>query len=680
MNGHCKLQVFCLYTVAMWFLFALGWQVSSAQEAQQKPSAGQPAKSIEKAEKPEKALNPAQIELLETKVRFESNGDSRKEVHALVKINSELGVRQFAQLNFDFNRSFESVEIPLVHITHANGGTADILPGAITDHPNPAVVNAPAYQDMRVKSVRILGLQPGDTLEYRVVRTVSHPPLAPDFWFEHTFDRTGIVLREDLTLELPPGRGYVQVNPDTPAETMTGTGGGYMYRWQRKQKAVPIPHTEEPEQKPDISAGTFATEAELSADLAKFFYPDAAPSAAVAAKAHELTEGTKDDEERLRALYAFVSRNIATVDVPVGATGFRSRAPEEILKSGVAVPQDKATLLIALVASVVNFKPTACLAFQHDDAAPYYSLPARAEHILLGVAEGVFGKPVWMDPAVEVAPFGMIPSIYRRKTVLCASSSNLEQNGLGFWERVPDGIPFAAFQKVHVDASLAADGKLIAKVHYSMRGDNELVLRVAFHQSPKEKWKELAQLLSITDGFRGQVTSVTASDPYATKEPFSVEYELEQPKLVDWSKKNVRIPALLPQLGLPDLPAKPSAGTATAPIELGTPLEVETRMTLHLPPGTTATTPTGTSVDRDYATYASQYSLSGSTITASRHIKFLLREIPGTRAADYNAFVRAVQSDEAQDFALERAETTPSKANPAAPNTAASPNTVPTKP
>ena len=221
------------------------------------------------------------------------------------------------------------------------------------------------------------------------------------------------------------------------------------------------------------------------------------------------------------------------------------------------------------------------------------------------------------------------------------------------WQAFNRTLPFAAGQKVALDASIAEDGKLSAKVQYSMRGDNELGLRLAFHQSPKEKWKELAQLLSLTDGFRGQVTSVNASDPYATKEPFNVEYELEQPKFVDWSKKTVRIPALLPQLGLPDLPAKPSPGAATASIELGTPLEVETHMTLHLPPGATATAPTGTSVTRDYATYSSQYLVNGATITASRHIKFLLRQIPGTRAADYGAFLHAVQSDEAQIFTLE---------------------------
>ncbi len=143
------------------------------------------------AKSEEKARLPFQIQLLETHMRFESNGDSRKEVHTIVKINELAGARQFSRLGFDYNRAFQQVEIPLVKISHANGGTSEILPSAITDAPNPAVQEYPAYHDVRVKSVRILGLQDGDTIEYRVITTTTKHPLAPDFWLEHTFDRSG---------------------------------------------------------------------------------------------------------------------------------------------------------------------------------------------------------------------------------------------------------------------------------------------------------------------------------------------------------------------------------------------------------------------------------------------------------------------------------------------------------
>jgi len=185
-----------------------------------------------------------------------------------------------------------------------------------------------------------------------------------------------------------------------------------------------------------------------------------------------------------------------------------------------------------------------------------------------------------------------------------------------------------------------------------MRGDNELLLREAFHQTAKERWKEVAGLLALSDGFRGTITNVTASDPMATKDPFTVEYEITQAKFVDWSKKPVRIPALLPQIALPDLPTK-TAGK----IELGTPLDVQTSLTLKLPEGTTVQTPAATSVARDYATFASKYDGHLNTLTASRRINFVMREIPIERVTDYNTFSRAVQNDQAQMLVLSPPET-----------------------
>ena len=680
MKHTCNIPAFLLYALTLCFLSSSAPLKSSAQEVQQKPEAKASAQAAEKEKKPEKPENPAQIELLETKVRFESNGDSRKEVHALVRINSELGVRQFAQLNFDFNRSFESVEIPMAHITHANGGTSDILPSAVTDHPNPAVVNAPAYQDVRVKSVRILGLQPGDTLEYRVIRTVSHHPLAPDFWFEHSFEHSGVVKKEDLALNVPANVA-VHINPQTPADSIEKSGEGDDMRetfyWRRTQD-LNSNSAKEKETAADIVLSTLDDYGQLANKLANLLYLNDSPSEAVRARANEFFAQGKDQTARMHAIYDFVSQKIGTIDLPLGSTGYRSRKPEETMASAYGTAEDKAALLAAL-ARAITVEPYLYFRFPEGEMSAV-GLPSRSDDVFVGAYPD--GKWVVLDPSLEVAPFGMISAESRNRTVFCATRTGANDGRIvvSLLPRLPSELPFAARQRVQVDASLAQDGKLAAKVHYAMRGDNELVLRVAFHQSPKEKWKELAQLLSITDGFRGQVTNVDVSDPYATKEPFTVAYELEQPKFVDWAKKTVRIPALLPQLGLPDPPAKPASGSATAPIELGTPLEVETRMTLHLPPGATASAPAGSSVERDYATYTSQYSANGSTITASRHIKFILREIPGARAADYNAFLRAVQNDETQDFTLERHDSSAPKTNSPAPNATAPPRTVAPKP
>ena len=649
----------------------LAWVILSFAQARQ--AAQQPAEKLSaNASVPAEPQNPAQIELLETRYRFEANGDSRKEVHARVHINSELGVRQFARLNFDYNRAFQSIDIPLVRITHPSGGTADILPSAITDNPNPAVINAPAYQDVRVKSVRILGLAPGDNLEYRIVTITTHHPLAPDFWLDHSFDRFGVVTEEHFEIDVPASRKIqLHVRPEFTYEineSETATDARVVYIWRR----INAPKEAAVEPFGDVLMTTFPSWNTLAQRLVLNFLPRAIPGDDLSARATELTRGAKSPEEKLQALYDFVSKNIRTVDLPLGALGYSARHLNEIVDSGYGNSEEKAFLLAALCQQV-GISANPALADPPDPASGLVPSPSIFSRILVRV-----GKPPevrWLDVSLEVAPLGAVQANLRGKRgFLLVPAPEIGVDPEGLWPVIPAEIPFASVQHVRVNASLAADGKLTAKVHYSMRGDNELLLRVAFHQAPKEKWKDLAQLLSLSDGFRGTISSANTSDPYATREPFTVDYEISMPKFVDWSKKPLRIPALLPQLGLPDLPAKPAPGTATSPIDLGTPLEVETHMTLHLPPGTMATPPTGTAVQRDYATFASQYSAKGLTATASRRIHFLLKEVPADRAADYNAFLRAVLNDESQDFTLDHQSLPAPATKPAAPT--ANPETV----
>jgi hypothetical protein len=622
-------------------------------------SPGQEAKPSAKQSTPAATeKNPAQIELLETKYRFEANGDSRKEVHARVRINNELGVRQFARLNFDFNRSFQSVEIPLVRITHTSGGVADILPSAITDNPNPAVVDFPAYHDVRVKSVRILGLQPDDLLEYRVITTTTHHPLAPDFWLDHTFDRSGVVTEEHFEIDVPASR-KVQMHVATQytytiTESESSTDARVAYGWNHKSSIHTTTSEEVISAEPDISISSFISWKQLSEQLSRFLTPSPLEPTAVFKHCSEFQHGVVDGE--LTEAYECVSQKIRTVDLPLDATGFRTRQPIETLNSGYASAEDK----VALFAATLG---TAQSGFVLNSAATHDEVPSPARFkYLLARGSGVRISP-WLDLSSEVAPQGMVPASFRGRPIFVASGERQD-----IWETVPKSVLYHASQGVAVAASLNTVGDLAAKIHYKLRGDNELLLRVAFHKTPKEKWKDVAQLLAISDGFRGEIKNVTASDAYVTDKPFEVEYEIEQPKFVDWSRKTVRILALLPSPSLPDAtPTTASTGDADKTvkkkiIDLGTPLDIELTSTVQLPPGTTALAPTGTSVERDYATFSSRYSVTksdsatgGTIIAATRKLRFLLKEIPAERAADFNAFLHAVQSDQLQLFTLQPA-------------------------
>jgi hypothetical protein len=641
---------------------AYGQAQAPAEKPVTKPTTAAPAKS-------EKPRLPFQIQLLETTIRFEANGDSRKEVHTIVKIINILGAQQFARISFDYNRSFQTIEIPLVRVSHANGGTSEVLPSAVTDAPSAAADPFPAYHDVRVKSVRILGLQEEDTLEYRVVTVTTKSPMAPDFWLEHTFDRSGQVLEEHYELDLPGSRKIdFRANPGAEATSKEKTGSGAMerdvYRWTRTYVAPTDGSSTEESASASYDVGLSTLSwSQLAGRLAELMLPGAKASAEISAeaemkkellrrpevapavkdKALSLTRDAKGDTDRLQAIYDFAATQISTVDTPLGARGFHSRDADEVLNSGYGDGEEKYVLLAAMV-TAVGLRADAVLMGFCDETA--LANPAGFKHLVaLGATKE---RPYWMDPAVEVAPLGMITPTPAKCALRLRREFAQATSQESPWIKIPTEQPFSSIQRVTVDADLTEPGQLNARVKYVVRGENELLLRVAFHQTPKEKWKDVAGLLSLSDGFRGQVAKVEASDPKETKDPFTVEYELTQLNFVDWAKKPVRIPALLPQIGLPD----PAAAGASTPIQLGTPLDVQTTMTLHVPVGTEIQTPAATSVARDYASFTSKYSGSQNTVVASRHIVFLKREIPGDRAADYNAFLRAVQSDAAQRIVL----------------------------
>ncbi len=653
------------------FVFVMAWPVLAQETAQppaEKPVEKAPQKQAEsKAAKGEKGELPFQIQLLETHVRFETNGDSRKEVHTIVKINNILGAREFSRLTFDYNRGWQQVEIPLVRVSHANGGTSELLPSAVTDAPNPAVEKFPAFADLRVKVARVLGLQEGDTVEYRVITTTNKHPLAPDYWLEHTFDRSGQVLQEEYEVDMPgnvtsvsserPAVGFkpnVFVGVPTTSFERTGLADATrsIFRWKIPSEH-PLPRKGEDEGMltPDVIITTLGSWDDLARKIGNLYpkWTDAGRKEVYEGLRHLMNSSLTTKEQDLRTDYEFVSQKLTTVDLPIGGVGFRIRGVKEIFDSGYASPEEKCYLLGLLAGSGKNKAEIVFYAGERPTGK--YPRPSLLQQVfVLARAEE---KSVALDPSSEVAPFGMIAAQFRGKEVL-SLSPNDAGDYVFYWVELPEYLPFPARQQVNVAAELGADGALKSEVSYGLRGDNELLLREAFHGTAKEKWKDVANLLAISDGFRGEITSVNVSDPLATREPFKVEYTITQPKFVDWSKKPVRIPALLPQIGLPDLPKKAADGDAAPKIELGTPLDVETQMTLKLPAGTKAVVPPGTAVNRDYARFSSKYGVVGETVTASRRVNFLLREIDGTRGMDYNAFVRAVQNDQAGMIVLER--------------------------
>jgi tetratricopeptide (TPR) repeat protein len=267
--------------------------------------------------------------------------------------------------------------------------------------------------------------------------------------------------------------------------------------------------------------------------------------------------------------------------------------------------------------------------------------PAQLDHVITVVPDG--NNLLWMDTTAEVAPFRLLTSPLRDKSALLVPA-----DGAGKLLKTPQDPPFLSTQRVEIDGAISDLGKLTATAHYSLRGDTEFVLRRAFHTTPPDQWKQLGQTILSLDGVHGDVTSVEPGDPADTRGPFEIKIAFSQVGFLDWSAARTRIalPMLAP--GMPDVPAKNAQ-----PIDLGSPLDITSQLKLALPNRFTAQTPVASSIARDYAEFKSSYQFENQTLTAERTLNFKLRELPASRAGDYQQFARSVAGDENQSLIVQ---------------------------
>jgi tetratricopeptide (TPR) repeat protein len=615
--------------------------------AAQQPGTSAPA-APNALSKPNYSQEPFVVESLLTRARFENDGTGRVETTASVRVQNDAGVRALDELVFPYNGTAERMDIPYVRVRRADGSTIAAPRESIQDLAAQAVRDAPLYADAREKHVSVPVLHPGETLEYQVLEVIQQPLVPGQFWFEQDFEKNAIVLDQKLELDVPAGRALkLETRPGLDPH-IEESSGRRIYSWTsshtaRTEDSAGANPQAKPGDVPDVRVSTFSSWEELGAWFQSVLKAGAGVTPEIQKKADELTKYSKTPAEKLELLYDYVAVSFRYVNLPFGSGHFTPHPLAAVLKNGYADSIDRHTLLAALAAAA-GLRADAVLISTQRNPDPEMPSPADFDRVITRVTAGA--DVFWLDTTTEVAPFGFLISALRHRQAL-----DVPPEGTATMVETPADPPFPVHQIWRLNGSLSGLGKLDAQVHYALRGDNELLLRSAFHRTPQSKWKDLGQAIAASDGLRGEIDDVKPADPTDTHHPFTLDYHVVEPGFFDWSSRRVQLAPPLPPLALPD-PARPGES-----IVLGSPAQVTIEMKLALPPRYTARAPVATTVSRVYGEYRSAYSAAGGVLTASRTLSIRQHEIPSASAGDYTLlFRRAVRTDEDQIFALESAK------------------------
>jgi len=639
-------------------ILALAAPVAAQSSPTQAPTArtpiqsGTPSTTAIPQLQPDYSLEPFLIEQYYTVARFENDGTGERELSVRIKIQNDAGVQSLSELVFGYNSANEQIDVRSLIVHKADGTSVTAEPDAAKDKDGPLAKDAPAYAAYKEKHITVPSLHSGDTLEYKIAtRTVT--PLAPgQFWFEHNFLDSTIVLDEQLELNLPKDREIKLKSPDFQHDR-ADVGDRTIYKWRRATLTHP---TEEELAKKksepassrvsNVSLTSFSNWEEIARWYADLEKGRTEPSPEIRAKTEEVIHGRTTALEKIQALYDFVAKNVRYISLPLGVGGYQPHAASEVFANLYGDRKDKHTLLAAML-SAAGIQSDAVLIptlRRIDNSMPS---PAQFDHVL--TASQLNDQLIWMDTTTEVAPFRLLAASLRNKASLL-----VPPDGAGKIVDTPADPPFLSTQKVEVEAQVSELGKLTSKLRYSVRGDNELALRVAFRRTPQAQWKELGQTVATLDGLHGEVTAVKPSDPSDTTNPFELDLEFAQPIYLDWSNKKSKVALPLAAIGVPQVPEDNSE-----PIHIGSPLDVSVHLKLTLPANFAAQPPVGVSIPRDFADFKSSYRYEDHVLTVARSLTFKIRELPASRTSDYLAFARAVESDETQLLAIQNPATGP---------------------
>lgn len=608
------------------------------------------------------------IEQYRSIYHFEDDGTGRKETIARVRVQSEAGVQQWGQIQFGYNSANERVEIVYVRVIQKDGSVVKAGEDAVQDLSAPLEQQAPVYTDYRQKHITVPGLRPGETLEYDIA-TVIHTPLAPkEFWADYEFDKNDINLDEQVDIDIPADRQVKLKNKSGMDPKVTEAHGRRLYHWTnshlereddrkddkdkdkdkaKKKKKRP---TDE-EQRPDIQLSSFVSWEQIGLWYAGLEKDRRVPTPEVKAKAEELTKGLTNDLDKVQALYDFVAKNFRYVSLSLGLSRYQPHASGEVLHNQYGDCKDKHTLLASLL-EAEGFHASSVLINSARKLDVDVPSPSQFDHVITmlpgaGVDAGKDGEEIWMDTTAEVAPFRLLAYTLRKKQALVVPPSG---TGTPHLEETPADTPMPDTEVSEVDGKINEIGKLEAHVHYTFRGDEELLLRSIFRRVPEAQWQKVVE--NVNAGMGGDITNLKVSDPAATREAFTMSYDVSRPNYLDWSKKKSDLILPLCQFNLVDVGDEEDVPEGDV-LKLGPKAEYTYKIKLQLPAKYTARAPLPFSLKRDYADYQANYKLDGSTFTATRTLDMRQDELIPSRAADYEAFRRAVGSDLGQMLSLE---------------------------
>ncbi|WP_456341686.1 DUF3857 domain-containing protein [Thermovibrio sp.] len=348
-------------------------------------------------------------------VKFYPDGRSVWIEEKAVKILDKRGIKEFGEVVIPFSTEHQKLKVLYAYTITPDGKIVKPDKKAFNVVYPPFVSEAPIYSDLKYQTISMPAVAPGSVIKYAYRLETFKPYMKNNFWTTNYFQDFFPVKEATFTAYVPQGHYYKYKTyhmEGKEAEPQVRREDGYtVLRWElrnvpplHKERNMP-PYGELAKKVAITSIRSWNDVARWYSELAKEALE---PDELVRETTLKITEGKKSLEEKVRAIYNFVSQNVRYVGMEFGINGYKPHKAGEVLRNRYGDCKDHATLLIAML-KVIGVKgyPVLIPTLSKADADPEMPMPTAFNHEIAAIKWK--GKLLFLDTTSDYVPFGYLP-------------------------------------------------------------------------------------------------------------------------------------------------------------------------------------------------------------------------------------------------------------------------------
>ena len=349
-------------------------------------------------------------------VEITEEGTLETDIHYVIKILNERGKEGFAESLFEYDSTFEKVELIFARTIRPDGSIVYVGSKHIRDVSK--YVNFPLYSNARLFIISFPEVTLGSILEYRIRVKRSQLVNKKDFFLSYPLKGYEPVISSEFRLIFPKDKDirlkFINMEYNdfgftvNPLREEKGKKVSYLWRTRGIPQIIPeVNMPPEPEINPTILISTFADWRSVYEWWQGLVEDKIKPDIHIKNKVRQLIRKMRSNEEKARAIYNFCAKDIRYVAVEYGQAGYEPHAAADIFKNKYGDCKDQSVLLVTMLREAgLNAFPVLV------STKGYYNM---REDFPSGIFDHCIvvlylkGRMIFLDPTAETCSFGDIP-------------------------------------------------------------------------------------------------------------------------------------------------------------------------------------------------------------------------------------------------------------------------------